>query len=375
MVFIFEAKSQVFTQVYIDKCTGEAKTAVSTSMGNGMTMLAFYNQIKIFTSAQITNGTAQSWLNQVYADYNARPCPVSNVIQQTVQAAVLQTAAAATSSVASSAVTSASTNSSNATSSSSTDSKESNADSKESSEQKQENSEENSTEEKEKEEKKEKRRGNSNPMLVSSDLATQQTDGQYSAMISAGISKSSMVGTDSWSLTSLIWTTLDQFALNGGYTKMKFEKGSLKSINSYSATAAYLKGNLMLMKGYTYIRPHPKFGTYGYNVGLINLFSKAERGYNMSVSATLLGFWTKPYQVSSKVTLSPQVFLSNTPITWNPPSAESVISKNISYVFGLSYDYKITRRFGLGLNYRFASSTYPGSQISHNFLIGSRMTL
>jgi hypothetical protein len=184
-----------------------------------------------------------------------------------------------------------------------------------------------------------------------------------------------MTGTDSWSLTSLVWTTLDQFALNGGYTKMKFEKGVLKSINSYSVTAAYLKGNLMLMKGYTYIRPHPKLGTYGYNVGLISLFLKDDKKYTMSVSTSVLGFWTKPYQVSTKTTLSPQIFLSNTPITWNPPSAESVISKNFSYVLGMSYDYKLTKRFGLNLNYRFASSTYPGSQVTHNFLVGSRISL
>jgi hypothetical protein len=184
-----------------------------------------------------------------------------------------------------------------------------------------------------------------------------------------------MTGTESWGLTSLVWTTLDQFALNGGYTKMKFEKGSLKSINSYSMTTAYLKGTLMLMQGYTYIRPDPKFGTYGYNVGVISLFLKNDNRYDLSISTSMLVFWTKPYQISRKATLSPQIFLSNSPITWNTVAGESVISKNMSYMLGASYDYKLSKRFGINLNYRFASSTYPNSDITHNFMIGSRMTL
>jgi hypothetical protein len=44
-------------------------------------------------------------------------------------------------------------------------------------------------------------------------------------------------------------------------------------------------------------------------------------------------------------------------------------------MLGTSYDYKLSKRFGINLNYRFASSTYPGSDITHNFMIGSRMTL
>ena len=216
----------------------------------------------------------------------------------------------------------------------------------------------------------------SNPTLVASDLAvTENKDGRYSAMISTGISKSSMTGAESWGLTSMIWTTFDQFALNGGYTKMNFKKGALNSINSYSFTAAYLQGNYMLMQGYTYIKPDPRIGTYGYNIGVVSLFLKNGNKYDYSMSVSSVGFWTKVYQVNRKVSISPQIFITSSPIAWNPSTNQTIVNRQYGFMSGFSYDYKLTQRFGLNLNYRFSGGTQPGTKILHNFMIGSRIML
>lgn len=194
-------------------------------------------------------------------------------------------------------------------------------------------------------------------------------------MISTGISKASMTGTESFGLTGMIWTTFDQFALSGGYTKMNFEKGALKSINSYSMTTAYLQGNLMIMQGYTFIKPDPKYGTYGYNIGVLSLLLKNGRGYDYTASVSTIGFWTKPYQIDKKTSISPQIFIASSPIAWNPSANTTVVNRQFSFMGGLSYDYKITGRFGFGLNYKFSGSTQPGTTILHNFMIGSRIML
>jgi len=77
--------------------------------------------------------------------------------------------------------------------------------------------------------------------LLASDLTTSQgADGDWSVILSNGVSRSSMAGDESYSLSSMIWSNLKQFALSGGYTKMNFADGALKSINSYSVTGAYL---------------------------------------------------------------------------------------------------------------------------------------
>ena len=184
-----------------------------------------------------------------------------------------------------------------------------------------------------------------------------------------------MTGTESWGLTSMIWTTFDQFALNGGYTKMNFKKGKLKDIDSYSMTIAYLQGNIMIMQGYTYIKPDPKIGTYGYNVGVVSLLLKDGNRYSYSASVSAIGFWTKIYQINKKVALAPQVFITSSPISWNPSTNQTLVNRNYGFMTGFSYDYKLTGRFGLNLNYKFSGSTQPGSQILHNFMIGSRIML
>jgi hypothetical protein len=185
-----------------------------------------------------------------------------------------------------------------------------------------------------------------------------------------------MTGESSISVNGMIWSSLDQFAVSGGYTKMEFDEGQLKAIHSYSTTFAYLKGTYMNMLGYTWIKPHPKYGTYGYNFGVINLLMKNMDGnYNYNLMTSLVAFWTKPYQYSKKVTLSPQIFLMNSPISYNAATGNTLVTRHYGAMIGTTMDYKISRRFGLSINYRANANTQPGTPILHNFLIGSRMVL
>jgi len=214
------------------------------------------------------------------------------------------------------------------------------------------------------------------PMILASDLASSQSpDKKTSVMMSMGVSQSSLMGDKSYSLTGLVWSTFDQFALSGGVTKMGFEDGKLDAIHSYSTTMAYLKGTIMTMEGYTYIKPHPTLGTYGYNVGLIELFMRNAKhtGYDMSLMSSFVAFWTRPYQYSTKVTLSPQVFIMNSPLAWNTTTGASMVTRNLGYILGCGYDYKVSKRFGFSASYKASIATKPDFLVLHNFQIGSKL--
>jgi hypothetical protein len=142
----------------------------------------------------------------------------------------------------------------------------------------------------------------------------------------------------------------------------------------------------MSLVGYTYIKPHPKFGTYGYNLGAITLLLKdtkiinSKTGetkdiFNTSFSTSVVTFWTKPYVVDRKITLSPQVFLMNSPISWNSKTGETTVDRQFGFLVGSSFDYKISKRFGFSFNYKLAGSTLKGAPLLSNFLIGSRVML
>jgi len=175
----------------------------------------------------------------------------------------------------------------------------------------------------------------------------------------------------------MIWSNLKQFALSGGYTKMEFEEGSLKAIHSYGTTFAYLDGNFMNLLSYTYVRPHPKWGTYGYNLGAINLILRnaTNTGFDYNLVTSAVGFWTKPYPYSKKLTLSPQVFMMVSPISYNADTKMTMVNRHAGFLLGTSIDYKISKRFGFSINYKANLNTAPGSPFLHNVLIGSRLIL
>jgi len=435
-MFVYKVNGQTYTQSYVDKCTGEIKL-VTTSYVNGNAIVSFYNQVKTFTPAEVQSGLVQTWLNGVYAQYSTMACPTNQVVQQTVQNTVSQAVSSAASSAASTAASSAassaasasssaassaasssanttasstsssatsgtsnnSTSSSQSSSSSSSSSSETKSESSSSSsEQKSESkteeskseskSEEKKSEEKKSEEKKEekkedkkeekKKNANLNPMILASDLtAAQNPDKKVNMILGLGWSRASMVGDETFSANAMIWSNLKQFALGGGYTKMDFKNGSLNAINSYGTTFAYLDGNFMNLLSYTWIKPHPKKGTYGYNLGMVNLFlrNSENTGYDFNMVSSAVGFWTKPYQYSKKLTISPQVFILLSPLSFNSKTGNTMVNRHMGFLLGSSFDYKISKRFGFTVNYKLNGNTMPNSPILHNVLIGSRVML
>jgi hypothetical protein len=131
----------------------------------------------------------------------------------------------------------------------------------------------------------------------------------------------------------------------------------------------------MGLMGYTYIKPNPKYGTYGYNVGLVTLLMKDKLTYNPLLSSSVVTFWTKPFPYDRKITLSPQVFIMSSPLGYNPITGTTNVGRHFGFLLGSSVDYKISKRFGFSFNYKLSTSTQPGTKILNNFLIGSRVML
>jgi hypothetical protein len=249
-------------------------------------------------------------------------------------------------------------------------------------EKKEEKKEETKKEEKKKEEKKEekkKKQEATNPTLLASDLSVMEaTPGSFLASISLGLSKSSLAGDVSYSAGLMVNSNLSSIVMTGGITKMAMtEDGQLDGIHSYGTGIAYLGGNYMNLLGYTYIKPTAKKGTYGYNVGVINLFLKndATGGFEYNMASSAIVFWTKPYQYNKKLTISPQVFTMFAPISYNSASGVTTVNRHMGFLLGAAFDYKISKRFGFSANYKMSGNTKPFSDFLSNFQIGSRMVL
>ena len=233
-------------------------------------------------------------------------------------------------------------------------------------------------EEKKKKEEEKKKSEATNPTLLASDLTVSEASvGKYLASISLGLSKSSMAGDESYSAGLVVNSNLSSIVTTAGYTKMGMTSdGQLDAIHSYGTAVAYLSGNYMNLLGYTYIKPTPTHGTYGYNVGAINLFLKnSNGGFDYNLATSTIVFWTKPYPYSKKLTISPQVFTMFSPISWNSVTGVTTVNRHMGFLLGAAFDYKISKRFGFSANYKMSGNTKPYSAFLSNFQIGSRMIL
>jgi hypothetical protein len=185
-----------------------------------------------------------------------------------------------------------------------------------------------------------------------------------------------MAGDESFSANTVIMSDLKTFIVSGGYTKMDFSNGKLNALHSYSSSFAYLNGTYMNLLGYTWIKPTQKRGVFGYNLGLINLLIQNEKQkYDFNMSTSAVAFWTKPYQYSKKLTVSPQIFTMFAPLSWNSVAGTTTVNRHMGFLLGSSFDYKLTKRFGFSFNYKLSGNTAPGTPFLSNFLIGSRMIL
>jgi hypothetical protein len=207
-----------------------------------------------------------------------------------------------------------------------------------------------------------------NPIIFNSDFtAGQNTDATIGLVLTTGISQSSMTGASSWGVTGMVWSNLQQFVLSSRYTKMNFNGGKLESISNYGLTAAMMYGNFTSFATYAYIYPLGKYGVTGANYTLS--YSKD------NLTHSLLFFYTKPFSVSKRLNLSPEVYLSGSPVSYIFEDKSFVISEDMTIISGISSDYLITKRFKLNIGLRSSIATNPQVPILFFMVVGSKINL
>jgi hypothetical protein len=188
------------------------------------------------------------------------------------------------------------------------------------------------------------------------------------------MSQSSATGQSSWGLSSMIFADLKSFAISANKSDLITKNGELKAVKAYSYTYAWMNGIPMTFGGYTYIKPHPKYGTFGYNLSVINIKLKGADDYSYQFMSSTTAFWTKPYKINLKSTISPGVFLMASPYSYNNKSG-STWNYNVAGLVGAGYTYQISKRFVFAIDYKLNASTAKGAPLLNFIMIGSRAIL
>jgi hypothetical protein len=214
-----------------------------------------------------------------------------------------------------------------------------------------------------------------NPIIVSSDYTNAQNlDRSYTGIINIGMSQSSLTGTSSWGVTSMTWFNLKQFAISGRYTKINFSgNGKLKFIHNLNLTGVYTYGNFMGFVGYSGILNAGKWGVTGVNISAAA--TKINEDGNLFLSPSITGFYTRPFMAGSRLTISPEIYVISTPLVYSSLEKMTVTDRTFSAFLGSGFDYQITKRFKINMNYKANLSTNPEFPILSFFLIGSKVNL
>ena len=215
----------------------------------------------------------------------------------------------------------------------------------------------------------------SNPIIVSSDLTSAQNlNKSYTGIINIGTSRSSLTGSSSWGVTSMIWFNLKQAAVTGRYTKIHYSKDhKLKLIHNVNLTGVYSYGNILGFVGYSAILNAGKWGITGANVS--GAITKTPEDKNLFISPSITAFYTKPFRVNKKIMMSPELYVISTPLIYSSVDKVSVTDRTFSAFVGTGIDYQITKRFKVNVNYKANMSTNPSFPILSFFLIGSKINL
>jgi hypothetical protein len=359
------AKGQVFTQTFIDRCSGETKI-VTANFSYGPTTVAFYNRIRVFTPQEALNGTLQQWLIETYNWWNSLS-PCSQTATQTQQATQQATQAVnnVTNVLSSPPPTNTTSNTSNQNE---TPTSVENSDTSTESGGEESGGEEESDD------------GDSggkgiNPVIVSGDvMGMQSLQGNYNSVLSMGISKSSIYGDESYMGNLMIWDNLRQFSIGGNITKMFLSNTfELDFIESYSLNYTYSFGVSSVSVGYSTIKTFDKWGTFG---GGINYSVILGKGFDGTITTFAYNFlYTKSFKVNSQLTYTPAIVYTTSPIGYLSSVNSTYISKDKMFVISNGIDYQISRRFKFNINWTPILNTNKDIPMINMFMVGSKIRL
>jgi hypothetical protein len=343
------------------------------------------NKSRTFTYADFASGTVTKWINDIFST----PCPiavVATVAQQAAQAAssaASQAASAASSSASSSA---ASASSSAASSSSPSTSSESSSQSQSSSSSGESSSSGSSSESKEggggksekksdkkaEEKKKKQEERKTNPPIVKADLSVIQMGSTIVPTLNVNMSKTLNEGMFSYSLSTSVRVDLKQIVIGGSTSDIIMRNGKVFGVTSTSITYVTDWDNKFIFYGWSFVKPLDKGAVAGLALSGNSLILT---GTQVMLSPSIIAFYTRPYQVSKKQTVSPEIYIISSPIMFGQRDKKATYDANVSFFTGAGTDIRFSKKFKLNINFKVNMSTNPNIPLMSVFALGSKINI
>ena len=93
------------------------------------------------------------------------------------------------------------------------------------------------------------------------------------------------------------------------------------------------------------------------------------------ISPSIIVFYTRPYQISVKQIISPEIYLISSPMMFGQQDKKATYDPNISIFTGAGTDVRFSKRFKLNLNFKVNISTNSSIPVMSVFSIGSKINI
>jgi hypothetical protein len=363
---------QTVTQTYTDRCTGEVHVFQISSQGT--TIIVFYNRAKSFTANDIVTGVFKNWLEETYTWWrNLNPCSANQAVVttavQTTQQIVTNSLPTLPSpppppSQSSEVKVSSSEPVSEAGTSSNTEEV---SDSPEESSQGG-----SSTDEEESEG--DSKKSTQPPVVIANLAAIQSLDGSYMPAATFGISKSSLLGDESFGVSTMVWFDLSQVLVNGNYNKNTVALKGRVGL-SHTTGVTFIKS----YSTYTRVVTHGKVAVLKNGLVLGTAITGTKTSLELSEglrgslnTASLLTFVTKSF-TRSRINLAPMVASSTQLLYYSRHDSVLEIPLTTLYITALNVNYTLTKRFTANIGSNTAFDLKGTIPLMLNFTVGSRV--
>jgi hypothetical protein len=205
--------------------------------------------------------------------------------------------------------------------------------------------------------------------------------GEFTQAAMFGVSRSSLLGDKTYGASVMVYDNMNQFMLNLNYSKVSINKeGRVNRVYSGSIGGMKMFTTYMAMMNHSMVFMGKKGSVAGVAFGTtittneVDVIDGNILFDNQFLGVSLTGFYTKAFQFSPKLTISPMLAVSSPFMMFDMYQHNTMWNLDVMIIAGSNFTYKLTQRFGLNIGVNIIESSSQDFPTMKTFTIGGRLS-
>jgi hypothetical protein len=186
------------------------------------------------------------------------------------------------------------------------------------------------------------------------------------------MSKTLNEGMFSYGLNTSVRVDLKQVVIGGSTSDIIMKNGKVFGVASTSVTYVTDWDNKFIFYGWSFVKPLNKGAVAGLALSGNSLILT---GTQVMLSPSIITFYTRPFQVSKKQTVSPEIYIISSPVTLGQRDKKTTYDANVSFFTGAGTDIRFSKKFKLNINFKVNISTNSSIPAMSVFALGSKINI